>query len=799
MKKQCFLASILVSMVLLVQAQNLNIEQLGHLSYDLELNDIWAYWSEDSTGIKEYALVGVNNGLSIVDVTVPAEPVELHFIEGIPSIWRDMKTWKNFAYVVNDDTRGNGGEGCLIVDLSNLPEEAPSIYFTGDGEASFNTAHNIYIDEQGILYVIGADYSVGGCIMFDLNEDPQSPKYVGIYDEAYVHDAYATNNLLFTSEIGNGIFSIVDVTDKSNPKVLGNASTPNKFTHNCWLSDDGQVLFTTDERSGSFIVAYDISDPNDIKELDRVQSNPGSGVVPHNTHVFNDYLITSYYKDGVTIHDASYPSLLIEMGNFDTAPNLSGGGTDGCWGATPFLPSGNILATDIDEGLFILKPTYKRAAFFIGIVSDTDTNEPLSDVTVTLLNQSVITVSDSEGNYVTGLPTSASVEVQFSKPGYETRVDTIELVAQQTDTLNVSLQAQESFAIKIDVYDNNSEEKIPDAVINIINNNFRFDEKTDETGTLIFDEFYEGNYTVFVGKWGYQTIADTIKFDSINSTYSTTIAEGYYDDFVLDFGWQVSGDASTGIWERGEPNGTLYGELASNPGEDATQDDLSNLCYVTGNGGGSYAEDDIDGGNTILTSPVFDLSNATLPILNYSRWFFNDGGQGTPPNDMLTIYLSNGMDSITLETVNKQSEGNSSWQAQMFNLTEVDIDLTATMTLIAETADIPEGHLVEAALDYFYITDNPLGIINNPYNDLSVQLSENPFTEKIQFNLNDAFLQIDGELMIQFISIDGKIWYANPIKNLTFTWQPDNLPNGIYQYIIANNKGFLYTDKIIKL
>ena len=46
---------------------------------------------------------------------------------------------------------------------------------------------------------------------------------------------------------------------------------------------------------------------SDIKELDQFRplATLGDGVVPHNVHVFNDYLIISYYTDGVLIVDGS--------------------------------------------------------------------------------------------------------------------------------------------------------------------------------------------------------------------------------------------------------------------------------------------------------------------------------------------------------------------------------------------------------------------------------------------------------------------------------------------------------------
>jgi len=792
MKKQLFLVSVIILMAFFTQGQNLNIEKLGQLPYGEELSDIWAYSTEDSTGVKEYALVGVNNGLSIVDVTNAAEPVELHFIEGIRSSWRDIKTYNGFAYVTNES-----GGGVLIVDLNKLPDEAPSQNFIvgtdGDGGTTYTTAHNVFIDESGFMYVVGYCQTCGALI-YDLNTDPWEPELAGIYDDNYIHDIYVRDSIMYCSE-GNRI-AVVDVKDKSDWKILGTQQTYG-YAHNAWLSDDSKTLFTTDETPGTWIVAWDVSDPADIKETDKVQSSPGEGVIPHNTHVLNDFLITSYYTDGVTIHDASNPNLMIEVGSYDTSPNFSGGGFNGCWGATPFLPSGNILATDIQEGLYILKPTYKRGALLVGLVSDVDTNESVSEVEVNIIDQNAIASTDSIGSYSIGTAGSSTVVVEFSKPGYISQTDTIELVELQTDTLNVSLQAEENFAISLNVFDKDSGEKISGAVINIVNEDFLFSETTNESGDLMIDQFYEGEYYVYIGKWGYQTIGDTINFSENRNSYSANLEKGYYDDFTLDFDWQISGDATTGTWERGEPVGTNYQGSRANPDEDVDSD-ISNLCYVTGNAGGNAGSDDIDDGSTVLTSPEFNLTNFDAPQINYQRWFFNDGGQGTPPNDMLTIYLSNGIDTVVLETINDQTEGNGSWQQSSFVLTDFDLELNNSMTLIIETADLPEGHLVEAAFDHFYIENEPVGIIDNNFSDLVVQLSENPFTNQIQLTLNDAFQKLNNQLSIQFIAVDGKVLDTKAIVGQNITWG-NKVSKGVYQYIISHNKGYLYTGKIIKL
>ena len=75
-----------------------NLNQYPSVGY----NDIWGY--VDGSG-NEYALLGVENGTSIVNVTDPANPVQVVFIPGgSTSAWRDIKTWGNYAYVVSDFT-----------------------------------------------------------------------------------------------------------------------------------------------------------------------------------------------------------------------------------------------------------------------------------------------------------------------------------------------------------------------------------------------------------------------------------------------------------------------------------------------------------------------------------------------------------------------------------------------------------------------------------------------------------------------------------------------------------------------
>ncbi len=392
----------------------LNMEELGFFPYTQSLSDIWGYVDSDGN---EYALVGTYTGLSIVDVTDPSSPNEVFFGAGVNSIWRDLKTWGDYAYVSTE-----GGAGIYIVDMSPLPGAITNTTLFTGSTYPFTTVHNIYIDETGKLYNFGSDNGVGGAIIYDLTSDPMNPVELGRFDDYYFHDGMARGDTLWGAAIYEGFFAAVDVSDPSNPFAMATKTTPGFFAHNCWISDNGNTLFTTDEIENGFIAAYDVSDFSNIFKTDQIQSSPGNDVIPHNVHVLNDYLVTAYYSDGVTIHDASRPGNLIEVGNYDTSPNYPGPGYHGSWGATPYLPSGNILAADIEEGLYILGPDYKRACYLEGIVTDSSTGLPINNVQIKIQSTIITDLTDISGNFAFGTPIAEVYDIMFSHSDYNSKI-----------------------------------------------------------------------------------------------------------------------------------------------------------------------------------------------------------------------------------------------------------------------------------------------------------------------------------------------------------------------------------------
>lgn len=337
--------------IFLAAQQSYNMTLLGQLDYEDGVNDVWGYADQQGN---EYALVGLVNGTSIVDVTDPAQPIEKAYIPGPTSTWRDLKTWGNYAYVVHDTYSGDlPSQGLLIVNLKDLA--AGEITFSSfDFDGQLTNAHNIYIDENGCVYLFGGNFAIGGALMFDVSQDPENPVYLGVFDDYYLHDGMVRGDTLWGAAIHEGVVAAIDVSDKSDPVILGSTFTPGTFTHNAWISDDGNYVFTTDEITSGYIAAVDVSNVTDMSVIDQIQSwSPQENVIPHNTHVKGNFLVTSYYCDGVTVVDASDPFNLQEVAYFDTSDSI-GGTSSGAWGTYPWLPSNRILVTDRQEGLHIL-------------------------------------------------------------------------------------------------------------------------------------------------------------------------------------------------------------------------------------------------------------------------------------------------------------------------------------------------------------------------------------------------------------------------------------------------------------
>jgi choice-of-anchor B domain-containing protein len=677
----------------------LNMTQLSNLNYqslhNTELNDIWGY--VDVAG-NEYALVGTVKGTSIVNVTNPTSPVEVFWKPGMNSIWRDLKTWEKYAYVTTE-----AAQGLLIINMSTMPASfaLPTAFYNGPSGNSWSSAHNLFIDENGYAYIFGANRGNGGVIILDVHTNPMAPVEVGFFDNWYAHDGYVRNDTLYAAHVSDGFISVVDVSVKSNPVLLGTKVTPNSFAHNVWGSADGNYAFTTDEKPGAFIAAYDVSNPANIVEVDRIQSSPGSAVIPHNSHVLGDFLVTSYYRDGITVHDISRPNNLVEVGHFDTSP-FSGNGFNGCWGAYPYLPSGNVLGSDIERGLFVLGVTYQKGCYLEGIITDSVTGLPISGALVEIVGEIQTDLSKFDGTYAVSTVSTGTRTVHYTKTGYAPKSLTYNFQTGQLISQNIKMVPLPPYNFTIKVIDAATNAPINNARVRLINPYIEHNGITNALGEEDFVMYYQLNYDVIVGKWGYRTKCQNFAINNTTGILTVAIEKGIYDDFSFDFGWTTTSTAVTGDWERVIPIGY---STTSNPSEDANYD-CGNYAWVTGNADTFDPDfDDVDDGTVTVKSPNFDLTGFSDPYINYSRFFYNVFGPQAP-DDKFDVILGNGTTSILIESVSYDSSMFKKWIFKSMRVLDY-LAPSANMTLTIRTADLPGNfNITEAGFDHFFVSNS---------------------------------------------------------------------------------------------
>jgi choice-of-anchor B domain-containing protein len=799
MKKLLLCAALMAGSV--CSFAQLNMSLLGQLDYqalhNTELNDVWG-WVEPNTGT-EYALVGAQKGTSIVDVSDPANPVEVFWEQGSNSVWRDLKTWNNHAYVTTE-----GGDGLLIIDLSTLPGNTnlTTTQYFGPGGNQWASAHDLYIDENGICYIFGADRGEGGAIMLDLTIDPMNPVEVGDYDDFYIHDGVAYGDTLYAGHISDGFFTIVDVSNKANPVILATQQTPHLTTHNIWVSDNRDFVFTTDEVSQGTLAAYDISNLTNITEVDRIQDNPNSTTIPHNTHYINDYIVTSYYRSGVMVHDVSHPDNIIEVGQYDTSPSLSDNGFNGCWGVYPWLPSGNIIATDIELGLYVIAPTYIRGCYLEGKVTDINTTLPINGVDVQIVNQiDGVDATDLSGDYGTGLAQAGTYDVTFYEPTYLPKTVTGVVLNNGVVTVeDVQLTPKTPFTLTITVQEMGTGTPLANAEVVVENPDFSYSGMTDGAGVVTFTPFYDGMYQITGGIWGHVQQCTYEVFTAGNNSYTVELEPGYYDDFALDYGWVATDNGEpflTGQWERGEPVGVeISAGVYTNPEFDVTND-CSDKVYVTGNSGGGIGSDDVDRGQVVLTSPIFDATTYSDPYISYARWWFNTN------NDTLQFMLTNGITTVSIEMLDTSYLLQSQWVDTSIRIMD-HITPTANMQFIVITADFlfpgpGDQGVVEAAIDKFFISEGNILAVSNITIEPTITAYPNPFANDITINY-DLNKPLRGNAEMVIYDVTGRIIYRKGISQRSGSVNfSENVGAGMYLVSIVTEELRTNPIKISKL
>ena len=349
----------------------------------VQLSDVWGY--NDPQNGHEIAIVGRVDGTAFVDITDASHPMylgDLPKTAGSPgSFWREIKTYKHYAFIVSDGARNHGMQ---IFDLDRLHGVTKPQTFTEDAHYSLaHSVHDIVADTaSGFMYLTGSnsggEMCGGGLHMVDVH-DPLHPKFAGCFSDpqtgrqgtGYTHDAqcvvyhgptakYQGHQICFGWNETH--LSIADVTDKAHPVAISRATYPNVgYAHQGWLTDDQRYAYEDDELDeiqgfvdGTRTLIWDVSDlENPVLAGQYISKNKATD---HNLWLVGNTMYQSNYVSGLRVLDITDRLHPKEIGFFDTHPvGPDEPGFEGTWGNYPFFKSGVVAVSSMSEGLFILK------------------------------------------------------------------------------------------------------------------------------------------------------------------------------------------------------------------------------------------------------------------------------------------------------------------------------------------------------------------------------------------------------------------------------------------------------------
>lgn len=360
--------------------------ELGAAMTDTLVANLWG-WTDPENG-REYVLLGLQNGTAFVDVTDPVSPTYLGLLPTrVPtaplSVYRDMKVYRDYAFIIADTTSRNGMQ---IFDLTNLRGVTTPMTFTAAAHYDFdpnpadNYAHNIFIHEEtGYAYAVrNALHCDGGAMIIDV-QDPLNPTDAGCFSESGAAsdtacvvyqgpDADYQGREICVMASDDDLV-VGDVTSKTNPATLAIRSYPMaERVHHAWFTEDHRYFLTADMMDehhhglNTRIFIWDASDLDNIPMEPQIYTGPTTGS-DHNLWIKGDYAYIGNLRAGLRILDLSHidQGQVAEAAYFDDHPEDNDPGhLAGDWAAYIYFDSGVVAIANRQEGLYLVRPLLEQ-------------------------------------------------------------------------------------------------------------------------------------------------------------------------------------------------------------------------------------------------------------------------------------------------------------------------------------------------------------------------------------------------------------------------------------------------------
>lgn len=384
-----------------------NVDLLAHIPLSAmgatAGNTGWG-WTDPDDGT-EYAIMGLNNGTAFFDISDPENPL---YLGKLPthtgsSSWREFKVAGNYVYIVSDS---NPGHGMQVFDLTELRDvTSPPVTFTasahypGVAGNMVGSAHNVATNpETNTVIIMGAPGTCSSGLHLVDVANPLAPTFAGCFSaDGYTHDAQC---IIYqgpdTTHVGKDIclnsnedtLTIVDISNRAAPAQL--SRTPyagSGYTHQGWLTADMHYFLVNDELDewnfghNARTYIWDVSDLDAPQLIGTFTSS--APAIDHNLYIDGNLVYESNYTSGLRILDISdvANANLEEVAFFDTYPPNDNPTFNGTWNNYPYFESGVVVISDIDRGMFLVRPTLSTAGVALTAVDDSLVGLPGDSVT----------------------------------------------------------------------------------------------------------------------------------------------------------------------------------------------------------------------------------------------------------------------------------------------------------------------------------------------------------------------------------------------------------------------------------
>lgn len=620
----------------------------------------WGYVHSDG---REYALLGTSWGTAIYNISSPTNPRQVALIPGPPSQYREMKSYRDWVYIVTESTLP--GRGVQIVRMTD--PEHPVLVNTL--VTDFLRSHTVSVDTtRALLYCNGTWTATGQGAMRILSlADPEHPVEVGrwptnpfpVPDSSYIHDCVPVGNLLYASSIGSHYQRVLDVSNPALPVEIARWTYEGARTHSAWPDATGRWLYVADEINGEPLKIFDIADLSDPQLVGGINPNPQA--IVHNVYVRGNELITANYTEGVRLMDISDPAHPAEFAWSDSYAGESGGFA-GAWNTYPYFPSGAVITSDMQTGLYVYWVQRDYGLLRVQIVDSGPTvlHDEEHPFVAYLTTQGDSLEAPPDG-IVQFAPSPGRHQVYVKRFGYFDGWAGANIENGARDTVRVIMTKRP--VTRGDGVVTSIENGLPIAGADIEIVGTPLHATTDSTGAFEFESVPLGVYTLALRAPGRRPLVLERAFTAAPAVLNLGMAPApYWDPIETPTGWSLGAagdDATTGewVWEAPKPTSLprdrgaylehLEDGAAERPEPIEPESDRTpgrgSFCFLTGSGTPSIDQgQDVNGGKTTLTSPQLSLAGMTSPTIGCWVWFYSfDAGTGhASPEDWLAILVS---------------------------------------------------------------------------------------------------------------------------------------------------------------